>query len=72
MRWSFGRSLGRSWVAAASYVAHRPAARPHDEDYEWLGERLYSDGYQTWCRVVDGKLVCHPTRTWLTARANAA
>ncbi|MFI6033144.1 tannase/feruloyl esterase family alpha/beta hydrolase [Streptomyces sp. NPDC051315] len=56
---------------AANFVAYTPSARPDADDYHWLGERLYSHGYQTWCKVVDGKLECRPTRTWLTARAGA-
>ncbi|MEV2212444.1 tannase/feruloyl esterase family alpha/beta hydrolase [Streptomyces sp. NPDC050997] len=53
---------------ASNFVATRPPHRPGAHDYDWLGERLYSSDYQTWCRVVDGKLECRPTHTWLTAR----
>lgn len=57
---------------AANFVARTPSARPDGGAYDWLGERLYSSGYQTWCRAVDGRLVCRPTRTWLTERERAA
>lgn len=36
--------------------------------YRWLGKRLYSDTYQTWCRAVGTKLICRPAKTWLTAK----
>ncbi|MFF3497966.1 tannase/feruloyl esterase family alpha/beta hydrolase [Streptomyces sp. NPDC003247] len=61
---------------AANFVAYTPSTRGDAvtgaDDYDWLGARLYSHGYQTWCRVVDGKLECRPSRTWLTARASGA
>jgi hypothetical protein len=41
---------------AANFVGHTPR-RPVRDDYDWVGERLYSHGYQTWPRAVDGKLV---------------
>ena len=40
---------------AANFVAYTP--RPVRNDDRWVGRRLYSHGYQTWPRVVDGKLV---------------
>ncbi|WP_406492785.1 tannase/feruloyl esterase family alpha/beta hydrolase [Streptomyces sp. NBC_01604] len=54
---------------AANFVPRTPPARPDAGDYDWLGERLYSSDYQTWCKVVDGRLECRPKRTWLTERA---
>ncbi|MEU9266046.1 tannase/feruloyl esterase family alpha/beta hydrolase [Streptomyces sp. NPDC048251] len=57
---------------AANFVARTPSARPDGDAYDWLGKRLYSSDYQTWCRAVDGRLVCRPTRTWLTERERAA
>ena len=41
---------------AANFVAYTPR-KPVRDDYSWVGERLYSHGYQTWPRAVDGKLV---------------
>ena len=41
---------------AANFVPHTP----HDtirNDADWVGQRLFSHGYQTWPRVVNGKLV---------------
>ncbi|CAL9339949.1 Mono(2-hydroxyethyl) terephthalate hydrolase [Streptomyces sp. enrichment culture] len=57
---------------ASNFVARTPAPRQHADGHHWLGERLHSHGYQTWCRVVDGRLDCRPARTWLTARAKAS
>lgn len=56
---------------AANFVSATLPTRPDTDSYDWLGKRLYSHGYQTWCKVVDGKLVCRPTRTWLTERERA-
>ncbi|WAZ26205.1 tannase/feruloyl esterase family alpha/beta hydrolase [Streptomyces cinnabarinus] len=53
---------------ASNFVPRTPSTRPDADAYNWLGKRLYSQGYQTWCRAVDGKLVCRPARTWLTER----
>lgn len=53
---------------AANFVAHTPRQESRS-DYHWLGERLYSHGYQTWCTAVGTKLVCRPSETWLTRRA---
>ncbi|GLY91663.1 hypothetical protein [Actinoallomurus iriomotensis] len=39
-----------------------------DSSYHWLGERLYSGDYQTRCEANGTRLVCRPSRTWLTAR----
>jgi hypothetical protein len=30
--------------------------RGDSTDHEWVGERLYSHGYQTWPSIVDGKM----------------
>jgi feruloyl esterase len=57
---------------ASNFVAATPSTHPAPDAYDWVGKRLYSSDYQTSCRVVDGKLVCRPTRTWLTARGSAA
>ncbi|MEU5277007.1 tannase/feruloyl esterase family alpha/beta hydrolase [Streptomyces asoensis] len=54
---------------AANFVAAAPSFRPDRDAYDWLGERLYSHGYQTWCSAVDGELVCRPDRTRRTGRA---
>ncbi|WP_308195615.1 tannase/feruloyl esterase family alpha/beta hydrolase [Dactylosporangium sp. AC04546] len=41
---------------AANFVPYTP---PHEvrNDAGWVGERLFSHGYQTWPRAVDGKLL---------------
>ncbi|MCT9082213.1 tannase/feruloyl esterase family alpha/beta hydrolase [Streptomyces fulvoviolaceus] len=57
---------------ASNFVAVTPTTRPDADAYDWVGKRLFSSDYQTWCRAVDGELVCRPTRTWLTARRSAA
>ncbi|MFE5291380.1 tannase/feruloyl esterase family alpha/beta hydrolase [Isoptericola sp. NPDC056618] len=36
--------------------------------YQWLGQRLYSGGYQTWAGADGGTLSLWPHRTWLTAK----
>ncbi|MEU8635587.1 tannase/feruloyl esterase family alpha/beta hydrolase [Amycolatopsis sp. NPDC048633] len=51
---------------AANFVPFTPRTEP-GPGYHWVGERLYSSDYQTWCRVVGGELVCRPAKTWLTA-----
>ncbi|WP_284747554.1 tannase/feruloyl esterase family alpha/beta hydrolase [Amycolatopsis sp. RTGN1] len=51
---------------AANFVPFTPRTEP-GPGYHWVGERLYSDDYQTWCRAVGGELVCRPAKTWLTA-----
>ena len=43
---------------AANFVPYTPGKEP-GPGYEWVGQRLYSSGYQTWCEAIDGKLVCH-------------
>ncbi|MFD0686078.1 tannase/feruloyl esterase family alpha/beta hydrolase [Actinomadura fibrosa] len=53
---------------AANFTAYTPREEPRP-GYHWLGERLYSHGYQTWCAAVGAELACRPARTWLTARA---
>ena len=52
---------------AANFVPVRPRTEP-GPDYHWVGERLYSHGYQTWCQAVGTTLVCRPRQTWLTRR----
>jgi feruloyl esterase len=47
---------------AANFVASTPR-QPVRNDADWVGQRLYSSGYQTWPRAVDGELVLRaPTR----------
>jgi hypothetical protein len=41
---------------AANFVAYT-TRKPVRNDAGWAGQRLYSAGYQTWPRVVNGKLV---------------
>ncbi|MGJ5832028.1 hypothetical protein [Streptomyces ossamyceticus] len=50
----------------ANFLPYDPPTRPDADAYRWLGESLYSNGYQIWCKVVDGKLVCRPKDTWRT------
>lgn len=52
---------------AANFRRYTPRQEP-PADYRWLGERLYSHGYQTRCAADGTRLVCRPSRTWLTAR----
>jgi hypothetical protein len=46
---------------AANFVAVTPR-RPVRNDNTWVGQSLYSHGYQTWPEAVDGKLVITPAR----------
>jgi Tannase and feruloyl esterase len=46
---------------AANFVPWTPRREP-GPGYDWVGEDLYSHGYQTWCQAVDGRLVCRPKR----------
>lgn len=41
---------------AANFVAFTPA-KPVRDNNEWIGQGLYSHGYQTWPQAVDGKRV---------------
>lgn len=42
---------------AANFVPSTPAREP-GPGYHWLGERLYSHGYQTWCHADGTRLAC--------------
>jgi feruloyl esterase len=53
---------------AANFVPFRPRTEP-GPDYHWVGERLYSHGYQTRGQAVGGALVLRPKQTWLTRLA---
>ncbi|MFJ1766858.1 tannase/feruloyl esterase family alpha/beta hydrolase [Amycolatopsis sp. NPDC088138] len=53
---------------AANFVPVTPRSEP-GPGYHWVGERLYSGDYQTWCRADGTTLRCRPTETWLTRRA---
>ncbi|MDN3354854.1 tannase/feruloyl esterase family alpha/beta hydrolase [Actinomadura sp. DC4] len=55
---------------AANFVPYTPRQEP-GPDYHWLGERLFSGDYQTWCTASGTDLVCRPSRTWLTRRKEA-
>ena len=46
---------------AANFVAFTPR-RESAIGYRWLGEKLYSHGYQATCRVENGVLICEPKR----------
>ncbi|MCP2322337.1 feruloyl esterase [Hamadaea flava] len=52
---------------AGNFVPVTPRHQPAD-DYTWVGQRLYSHGYQTWCTAYGTDLVCRPADTWLTRR----
>ncbi|MGH8968020.1 MAG: tannase/feruloyl esterase family alpha/beta hydrolase, partial [Actinomycetes bacterium] len=52
---------------AANFVAVTPRREP-GPGYRWLGQRLYSSGYQTWARADGDTLSLWPHRTWLTAK----
>jgi hypothetical protein len=53
--------------SAANFVSSTPA-RSTGPGYSFVGSRLYSDSYQTWCRAEGTELVCRPRKTWLTAK----
>ena len=55
---------------AANFVAYTPRVPVRNND-NWVGESLYSHGYQTWPRAVDGKLVIRPARASLTKDLHA-
>ncbi|GAA3549898.1 tannase/feruloyl esterase family alpha/beta hydrolase [Nonomuraea rosea] len=52
---------------AANFAAVTPRGEPR-AGYHWLGERLYSHGYQVWCTAEGTELRCRPSETWLTRR----
>ncbi|TIC82677.1 tannase/feruloyl esterase family alpha/beta hydrolase [Nocardioides sp. GY 10127] len=52
---------------AANFVPFTPRGAEPGPGYSWLGQHLFSSSYQQTCTVVDGKIVCSPRRTWLTA-----
>jgi feruloyl esterase len=48
---------------ATNFVPYTPRGRDAaDDDYHWLGEGLYSHGYQKSAKAVNGKLVLSPLR----------
>jgi len=49
---------------AANFVAYTPRKEVPNDD-RWVGQDLYSHGYQTWPEAVDGKLVIRPARVSL-------
>ena len=46
---------------AVNFVPFTPTSEP-DVDYHWLGEELYSHGYQAECHAEGTTLVCEPKR----------
>ncbi|GAB2835128.1 tannase/feruloyl esterase family alpha/beta hydrolase [Actinocorallia aurea] len=48
---------------AANFAQETPADAA--ADLRWLGQRLYSGDYRTWCEAADAALVCRPRDTWL-------
>ncbi|PWJ26831.1 feruloyl esterase [Branchiibius hedensis] len=50
---------------AKNFVAYTPRVLT-GTDYRWVGQRLFSEGYQTTCTVDGVSLVCRPKSTWLT------
>jgi feruloyl esterase len=57
---------------AASFHPVTPRGKEPGPGYHWLGERLFSGDYQTWCRAEGSQLLCIPRRTWLTRKAGVA
>jgi feruloyl esterase len=55
---------------ASNFTASTPRQEP-SIGYHWLGERLYSGDYQTWCTADGTRLVCRPSQTWLTRKSGA-
>jgi hypothetical protein len=45
---------------AANFVPYTPRTST-GPSYHWVGETLYSQGYQTWCEAVGNRLVCRRT-----------
>lgn len=54
-------------ATASNFVPYTPRKEPGPND-NWLGKRLFSSDYQTWCHADGTQLVCRPKRTWLTAK----
>ncbi|ROO89618.1 feruloyl esterase [Actinocorallia herbida] len=42
-----------------------PDTPDNDMNLRWLGRRLYSGDYRTWCTATGVELVCRPENTWL-------
>jgi Tannase and feruloyl esterase len=56
---------------AANFVSFTPRKQP-GPGYHWVGQRLYSHGYQQVCKAVGTRLVCRPRRTWLTRAGSSS
>ncbi|GIF23542.1 feruloyl esterase [Actinoplanes tereljensis] len=53
---------------AANFVSYTPR-NPVRDDFNWLGSRLFSDGYQVKAKADGTQLVLKPATTWLTRKA---
>ncbi|WP_221383749.1 MULTISPECIES: tannase/feruloyl esterase family alpha/beta hydrolase [unclassified Arthrobacter] len=59
---------------AANYSSFTPA-KDAGPGYDWVGKKLYSSDYQTWCSANGTQLVCtaeKPGQTWLERLAQRA
>ncbi len=52
---------GGSSDDAANFSAYNPGLEA-DSDYDWVGKKLYSHGYQAACQASGTQLVCSPSR----------
>jgi feruloyl esterase len=53
---------------ASNFVSYTPR-HPVQDDFNWLGARLFSSDYQVHAKAVGTKLVLKPSTTWLTRKA---
>ncbi|MEV6844419.1 tannase/feruloyl esterase family alpha/beta hydrolase [Actinoplanes sp. NPDC051411] len=54
--------------SASNFVSYTPR-HPVQDDFNWLGARLFSSDYQVRAEAVGPKLVLKPSTTWLTRKA---
>lgn len=52
---------------AANFVASTPSSDPH-VDLHWIGEWLYSPGYESWCQTHGSDLICKGGNNWSSYR----
>jgi hypothetical protein len=65
---------GTGSTAEASNFAPYTPAKDVGPGYEWVGKKLYSSDYQTWCTADGTDLSCQPAKagqTWLTRLARS-
>jgi feruloyl esterase len=52
---------------AANFAASTPSSDPH-VDLHWIGEWLYSPGYEAWCQTHGSDLICKGGNNWSSYR----